>query len=599
MKKGQVIKQVKINKGLQVIKLDKIYPIEPIKHHDLKQVIYMIDDQKSEIEPFYANSIQFDAHVDGLKIDIICGTGYIAEEQPEWNQLFVNSSGWSGGDGIFSFNMENGNDSFDQKFQGKTLFVFGDTFVGKSNPITQHRLQPHLMPNNTIGYLENGKVDLKINWQEDGSVSGFYKMNPRFDNAGTVALNLVNYDRKEKNVGWLSGYNPKDIELLFDLYKERTISHMELFNYYSEEDEILANRGLKEIKVMGSKDNASWTLISQNTLEKSTGIDHKTRLPIEHSYRFIKIVVPAKNGLGNYNSKDYEEGLYGLNLIKFFNGTQQYRDVYAQSTSTLLKDSEHSWIWLQDGVIIGENLYFIPMVINSDLNQPEGLQFCVKGAALFKTPIVNKTLDISKATQKMAPLFVEKDDSQWLFGNALMPNTEQAGAKNPDGYIYIYGYKSTKGFRELILARVRAENFEYFDDWRFFDGSEWQTDIFSCKPLLSHISCEMSVSPLLKGAYKDKYIAVYTYDTNTPYVAFSLADHPWGPFTNPQKIYHTPEQDIFKSTTYTYNAKAHPHLSSSTDILVTYNTNTYNFDHNMSSYLIYRPRFIKLMDTSK
>ena len=84
------------------------------------------------------------------------------------------------------------------------------------------------------------------------------------------------------------------------------------------------------------------------------------------------------------------------------------------------------------------------------------------------------------------------------------------------------------------------------------------------KVCLEHISCEMSVSQLLDGQNKGKYIAVFTYDTNTPYIAYSLGDSLVGPFSDPQKVYHTPEQDIFKSTTYTYNAKAHPHLSKST-----------------------------------
>jgi hypothetical protein len=155
------------------------------------------------------------------------------------------------------------------------------------------------------------------------------------------------------------------------------------------------------------------------------------------------------------------------------------------------------------------------------------------------------------------------------------------------------------GLRELVVARVKEDRFEFFDDWRFYNGKDWVTNIFESKGLLEHISCEMSVSQLLDGQNKGKYIAVFTYDTNTPYIAYSLGDSLVGPFSDPQKVYHTPEQDIFKSTTYTYNAKAHPHLSKSTNILVSYNTNTYNFEHNMSNNLIYRPRFIRLIDTTK
>ena len=86
------------------------------------------------------------------------------------------------------------------------------------------------MPNNSFGIHEHGKTKFLVNWQEDGSVSGFYKVDPRFDLSGTVPSNITYYDRKEKNVGFVSGINPKSLEIVFDLHTERFISHMDVYN---------------------------------------------------------------------------------------------------------------------------------------------------------------------------------------------------------------------------------------------------------------------------------------------------------------------------------------------------------------------------------
>lgn len=591
-----VIKKCVLKPGKHEIVLERIFPLEL----DTKgaKVTYFIGSEEQKTGVIYANRLEVETDHE-IELTVVCGKGYVAEPDEELTNKFLKYEKWSGGDGIYSFNMTSGKDGFDQEQNMKTLFVFGDTFVGTSDKKTNRRYQPHLMPNNSLGIMEHGKIDFHVNWRPDGSVSSFYKMDPKFDDSGTVVANLVYYDRKEKNIGWLSGYQPKEIMLTFDLSKTRSLTHIYFYNYFSEEGELLSKRGIKHVSIYGSKDGITYEKIKDAVLERATQMGHKQSVNVEGSFRFIRFDIPRQNGLGNYNDDTFSEGLFGLNLVKFFDGSHQYRDIYATSTSTLLRDPEHSWIWLQDGVIIKDHLYFLPMTINSDLNQPEGLQFCVKGVALYKTPIKNQMIDHEHATQKMAPLLVDSKDSQWLMGGAIMANTKSAGAKNPDGYIYIYGYKTTWGLRELVVARVLEENFEYFDDWRYYNGSGWVTNIFEAKPILEHISCEMSVSQLLEGHNKGKYIAIYTYDTNTPDIAFSIGDSPVGPFTPPQKIYHTPEQEEFKSTTYTYNAKAHPHLSKSTDILVSYNTNTYNFEHNMSNNLIYRARFIRMKDTTR
>jgi len=600
MKQGDLIKTISFAKET-IVELDKIYPIKPITEskYDVK---YLINDEEQNLflGSFYANKLIVKSNSETM-LNILLGSGYTTKLATEWRELFITDDIWQGGDGLFTFNVENGLDKFDQPSAAKTLMVFGDTFVGRYDPKTQKRLQPHLMPNNSIAYFENGKLDFKLNRGESGDIKAFYDMREELDYKGPIARNLVTYDniKSKIHLGYLSAYNPNSIELVFDLYKQRYITDIEIFNYYSLESKELAKRGFKDIKVYGSNDSKEWLLIQEISLVMSNSMTFKQRVKIFKSYRYFKVECNPVNGIGNHNDKAYQEGLFGLNKVRFLEDGRQFKDVSVSANTFLHRERENAWIWLQDGVVVNNDLYFLPLTVTGDQTQPEGLQFKILGVSLFKTPIENGEINTAKTYQKLSPLYVVDNDSTYFYGAGIMANTKQAGAVNPDGYIYVYGYKTTLGLRELIVARVKASEFENFDEWMYFNGSGYSYNILDSKPILGHISCEMSVSPIREGKHQGKYIAVFTYDVNTEFVSFAIGDSPNGPFTEPQKVYRTLEKDIYKSTTYTYNAKAHPHLSDSKKILVSYNTNTYDFDHNMSHRLIYGPRFVYLNETEE
>lgn len=593
MKKGTILKHVKLNQET-TINLDKIYPIQPIDH-TLYDVTYYIDDEIQEINfgSYYVNKIVVSSTKE-KEVTILLGGGYLTEFSKEWTDRFITEDIWQGGDGIFTFNLDNGNDQFDQEEKPSTLMVFGDSFIGRFDPSTQQRLDPHSMPNNTIAYFNKNQLEFKVNRGESGEIKAFYEVSDDFNYKGPLPNNLESYHLVEELEGFLSAYNPTSIELVFDLHKPRYISHLSVYNYFSTQSVELAKRGMKDLVLYGSNDLETFEVIKEVSLQMATSLDFFEQIRISKEYRYFKFVCDTVNGVGNHNDSSYQEGLFGLNKVKFFDNDRQYIDVSVTSNTFLIKEHLHAWIWLQDGVVIGNHLYFLPLTVTSDHTQPEGLQFKVLGVSLFKTPIKDGLLDTTKSTQKLSPLYATTKESSYFFGAGIMANTLQAGAMNPDGYVYVYGYKTTYGLREMLVARVKAENFEYFDEWTYFDGSSWSRNILDSKPLLQNISCEMSVSPILEGRFKGKYIAVFTYNVDTKHVAFSIGETPFGPFTKAQKVYETKEKEIFKETTYTYNAKAHPHLSNSKRILVSYNTNTYNFEHNMSNRLIYGPRFIYL-----
>lgn len=578
-----------IKKGKHFYNLQEIENFDVQKNEHLS-IKYFIDEeeQNSFFNSIYANRLMIESNKD-TEIELILGKGYRAIKDQSFEKHFYRHNGWSGGDGIYSFNIDDGNDQFDQNSSKKTLFIFGDTFVGKSNEKTHQRYQPHLMPNNSYAYYEEDIMLFHINQKKDGSIKAFYQMDKTKDVSGTVTTQLIAYDPQNIKNNYLSSYSEDPIEIIFNFYKPRDITHIKISNYYQDEGDMLSKRGIKDIQILGSLDGKHYQLLKKHQLKQSKGYETFETLDINCHVKYIKLV-----GINQYNDETYKEGLLGLNKVKFYCHDKLYRDIEVVSNSIFSIEENHSWIWLQDGVVINDNLYFIPLIVNEDLTQPEGLQFKITGTSLFKTPMKNKKILPEERKQKNAPLMAHDGKSEYVYGAGIMAQTKQSGAKNPDGYIYIYGYKTTMGLRELIVARVQEENFEFFDDWTFYDGQKFCDDILKSAPILQHVSCELSVSHIQNGPFENKYIAVFTYDVNTPYVAIAIGDTPYGPFSKPQKVYKTKEKEIFKHTTYTYNAKAHPHLSKSDDILVSYNTNTYDFDHNMSNCLIYQPRFIRL-----
>ena len=136
MKQGEVLRTVKFKKQVQ-IDLEKIYPVKPIdtSKYDVK---YFIDEEEQSLcfGSYYCNKLMVSSKTEKC-VNVILGKGYLTEEDKELNNKFITDGNWQGGDGIFSFNLVNGNDAFDQEEIKKTLLVFGDTFVGRFDKETQ------------------------------------------------------------------------------------------------------------------------------------------------------------------------------------------------------------------------------------------------------------------------------------------------------------------------------------------------------------------------------------------------------------------------------------------------------------------------------
>ena len=183
--------------------------------------------------------------------------------------------------------------------------------------------------------------------------------------------------------------------------------------------------------------------------------------------------------------------------------------------------------------------------------------------------------------------FVHPKYGRAYFGSGIFVNTEEGGALNPDGYVYIYGV--LEGNKSLIVARVLPEEIESFKDWKFWDGKEWVSEKENVAPITDGISNELSVTPIRDG----RYLLTFTVMGISDKIGIRVGTSPVGPFGKIHEVYTCPEYK--ESNLLPYNAKAHYHLSKPRELLISYNTITLNFWKDIQKDAsIYHPRFIKV-----
>jgi hypothetical protein len=246
------------------------------------------------------------------------------------------------------------------------------------------------------------------------------------------------------------------------------------------------------------------------------------------------------------------------------------------------------YYWLGDGVFnhaMDSTIYIFAYKIQNVPGQV--FPFKDVGVSLIALPKGSRP-PFPDQRQMDTPLFLQDNQGRGkiVFGASVLPNTKGSGALNPDGYIYVYGIRGRQ--KELLVARVKDDAFEDFNQWRYWDGKTWNRDVHQSAALTSRVSNEMSVSFMDDG----RVIAAYQLDTNSPNVVVQVGDSPVGPFYPFKQVWETPEiyEDI---DFYTYNAKAFPHLSNPGELLISYNVNAFNFIEKFHKHPHHlRPRFI-------
>lgn len=255
---------------------------------------------------------------------------------------------------------------------------------------------------------------------------------------------------------------------------------------------------------------------------------------------------------------------------------------------------EGAYYWLQDGTSVGGKFHCFPLIVGPNPNGPEGFEFEVHGVALVSAPMGEDGPELDRQEQTDTPFYFRSAAGHTTyFGAAVLPLTEEAGAPNPDGFVYVYGLQQDGGTK-LVAARVPEGELERAPSWTFWNGSEWTERKEDCAPIAPETSTELSVTPMTGGWLDGKYVVIFQQGgIQGNRVAAYVGDSPAGPFETAIPLYACFEQKEGNGI-YTYNAKAHPHLSRPGELLVSYNVNTTSWDAHTRHGGIYRPRFIRV-----
>lgn len=578
---------------VKTVELDRIYPLGNIDYcGDIK--VEISDDSTSFIKIDLADHSFNDVTARYIKvtssksqkINIYLGLGYYCIRNEEFSKKFERRSGWTGADGIFSFNLDNEEDYSQEN--DRTLFVFGDTFFGATEG--NKRIEPTAMVNNSLGYLENDEIKFVVNKDDKGHACSLFEPSEDMLKVGYLAKNLTSYKGVKEKPYVSSLDDERDVVIDFDLIERKNINKIRVVNFYDEPELGTSNynRGVKSLDLYTSLDSKEYVFVKKVELELNEGGNKYNDIEVELDARYVRFVIAKKDNV--YSELD---NCLGLTKVYFYDEEGQLNEVKCKANQEFNYSLVKSWYWLQDGIRVKDKFYIYPLLIQEELNGIEGFEFKMDGVAKLVLPIEDGKVDYLKADMEtVSTLYKLVDDKEYVFPVAITREGD---------YAYFYGYcnERSKFLRHLIVGRIEIEKIDDLNNLKFFDGNSFVRDVTKAKYLVDHISCEMSVQKIVEGENKGKCLAVFQYDTNGPKVAYAIGDSLTGPFTSPRIIYVTPEvEEINKGTTYTYNAKAHLHLSSKKNILVSYNVNDTSMAQNKLNYKIYHPRFLNFIDTS-
>ncbi|MGL4593595.1 MAG: hypothetical protein ACRCUY_02560 [Thermoguttaceae bacterium] len=277
------------------------------------------------------------------------------------------------------------------------------------------------------------------------------------------------------------------------------------------------------------------------------------------------------------------------------------------------------WYWLSECFVLPSetDIHFYTFLLRMKKSGGEGaFGFEHLGVDLLRYNIQNGAIDFNSAqiteddpfdphvarfrdTDQMREK--AKESKTIAFGIGVLENTTKSGAPHPDEFIYIYGYHDVKpSTRQLVVARSRPNEVDQFKKWTYYAGAnQWSNHLNDAVGIADNISTEISVTPIPSGPKAGKYALIYTPGTINSKIALRLGESPVGPFGEERILYEETESKRLGKGVFAYNAKAHPVLSKSGEILITYNINSNDANWRIFRESdIYFPRFFILkLDT--
>lgn len=601
--------------------LDAVYPIEEIlitslkddKHEQLKNISvevgfdnielkkigdFTVDDKPIKLGGATAKVIKIiipgsdDYIIQDIKLFV--GEGIIVKDAPEWSDIFKRLEGWTGADGVYSYNLTNGDRSIGAKADA-VGFVYSDTIVGKVYPHNGLRYD-FKMINNSLSYYDTNKsheeaMEYEYDFLENGKPESVFLPHYYIGNRAQQLVDATGLKPSYTTNGkltndpegtmWLAEFEA-NIEIIFDLYKVENLNTIAVWNYNGVGK---TDYGVKNLSIEFSNDGLIYTPYQQSEITKAPGTMgasfQKVFSNVNTNARYVKFKV----------NESYSTEFVGLGKVLLLdsNNSPLFSKVTAtkELTDPITKETS-ARLWLEDGIVIGDKFYSFSMLIKDD----DFGFFTINTLGAIEVPIVNERFDYKNAVYHRTPFLTNTSDgARMYFGGGVLDLT------NDDGYVYIYGFKDLNG-RHMVVARTTYANILNFNEYTYWDGVSFQPNIDKSRGILARTSPELSITKITSGKYKNKYMVVTMMDTLSGRIGYSIGDNPWGPFHDLTQIYRTHEEKTIKKGAFTYNAKLQPLFSSEGRWLVTYNVNS-STSQGLLDYNVYYPRGLWFIEVTK
>ncbi|MGL4943421.1 MAG: DUF4185 domain-containing protein [Thermoguttaceae bacterium] len=257
--------------------------------------------------------------------------------------------------------------------------------------------------------------------------------------------------------------------------------------------------------------------------------------------------------------------------------------------------SKDEWYWISECFVIGDQLHaFLLRMEKCEGGAAFGFRHLGVDRATWKidakTGVDWESLRVTRDDPFAPHLAVFSHDHTVSFGTGVLENT--------DGFVYVYGYREGEKRpydRALVALRFRPDEIDVPTSWRYWTGSDWSASMRDAVGIVPNVSTELSVTPIESGPAKDKYALVYTPGTIGSKIAVRLGATPVGPFGDEIIVFDEEETKRLGGKTFAYNAKAHPVLSKTGELVVSYNINS--MDSEMRVFKeggVYHPRFVSI-----
>ncbi len=337
--------------------------------------------------------------------------------------------------------------------------------------------------------------------------------------------------------------------------------------------------------------------------DQASGIETQpaARTLLVFSDTLIGTVDPVTRARSNVKMPNQTFALFEGNDPATLSARFYYPGSAEPSALPLKPEEAGAWYWFGDLFSAAGRIYGFPLVLEHLEDAPAGFNFQQTGVDLAVFPVEAglpdmKAIRIIRDAARDRLSFVQRKPKHIiLYGGGVLENTAEAGASSPDGYLYIYGYlDDARNQRLLTCARVEPARVEDLSAWRYYteDGT-WSDRVEDSAGIVGQVSPELSVTEIRFGPDTGKYLLTYTPGTMGDRIAVRVGESPVGPFGEEQVIFCSSATRTLRGKAFSYNAKAHPVLSRSDEVLISFNTNGGDWSSLIQNADIYRPRFIR------